>query len=337
MRRLPPLNALRAFEAAARHLSFTKAADELSVTQAAVSHQVKALERRLNVQLFQRANRALTLAAAGNAYYPALKKVFDALHDATQQLVERKLRPTITVSVLPSFASKWLVPRLGRFRERNPEYDLLLAPSEELVDFARDNVDIGIRYGRGAYPGLHVERLLEEEIFPVCSPSLLDRTGAVKTPHDLRRVTLLHDDDHEGWRTWLTAAGETSIDLDRGPIFTDSGMLVQAAVEGQGVALARGAIAEHDLAAGRLVRLFDVTLVSEIAYYVVCPPTMVEVPKIAVFRAWLKDEADRYIAERLPGRRVGQFDPRLHGYDSRRPPESSRPAYSPMRKRAPRP
>ena len=317
MRRLPPLNALRAFEAAARHLSFTKAAGELSVTQAAVSHQVKALERRLNVQLFQRANRALALTAAGNAYYPALKKIFDGLHDATQRLVDRKLRPTITVSVIPSFASKWLVPRLGRFRERHPDYDVLLAPSEMLVDFVRDNVDIGIRFGRGRYPGLHVERLLEEEIFPVCSPALLADVGPIASPRDLERYTLLHDDDHEGWRTWLAAAGETTLDPERGPIFTDSSMLVQAAVEGQGVALARGAIAEHDLATGRLVRLFDLTLGSEIAYYVVCPPETAATGKIAAFRAWLKDEASRQATARSPGQAGAQFDPRLAAHEQR--------------------
>ena len=309
-RRLPPLNALRAFEVAARHLSFTKAADELSVTQAAISHQVKALEAHLGLKLFRRLNRGLLLTEEGQICLATAREAFDRIAETAERVRANERRATLTVSVLPSFASKWLVPRLGRFRLAHADIDVRVAPDERLVDFARDDVDMGIRYGNGRYPGLHTVWLMEEEVFPVCSPALRSGGHPLSAPSDLAHHTLLHDEGHDGWRTWLLAAGLPEIDPTRGPIFTDSSHLVEAAVEGQGVALARGALAAADLSAGRLTRPFALGLpaVADLyagrltrpfalglpaafAYYVVCPEATAETPKVKAFTAWLLDEA----------------------------------------------
>lgn len=288
---LPPLNALRAFEAAGRHLSFTRAAQELNVTQAAVSHQIKALEERLGVPLFRRMNRALLLTDAGQAYLPQVRDTFDALARATERLVARDRAGALTVSVLPSFAAKWLVPRLGRFRERHPGIDVRLSTDHHMTDFGREDVDAAVRYGEGNYAGLDSTRLMTEDIFPVCSPRLLTGPHALRTPDDLRHHTLLHDDFRVDWRLWLLAAGVKDIDPTRGPTFSDSSMVVQAAVEGQGVALARSVLSATDLAAGRLVKPFDVSLPARWAYYFVCPVATRDNPRIAAFRDWLLAEA----------------------------------------------
>jgi LysR family glycine cleavage system transcriptional activator len=292
-RRLPPLNALRAFEAAARHLSFTRAAEELHVTQAAVSHQVKALEERLGVLLFRRLNRALLLTDAGQAYLPAIRDAFDAIAQATRRLKAQETTGTLTVTTLDSFAAKWLVPRLGRFRARHPEIDVRISTSGGLVDFAREDVDLGIRYGRGAYPGLHAVRFLTEEFFPVCSPALVAGDKPLETPADLRHHTLLHDNMRLDWRMWLMAAGVEGVDPTRGPAFSLSSLVVQAAVDGQGVALGRSALVADDLAAGRLVRPFTVSLPADFAYYIVYPAPAARQPKIVAFRDWLLEEAPR--------------------------------------------
>ncbi|MFC1681912.1 transcriptional regulator GcvA [Pseudomonadota bacterium] len=292
--RLPPLNSIRAFEAAARHLSFTKAAEELHVTQSAVSHQIKALEEFLGLKLFRRLNRALILTDEGQEYLPTVRRAFDHLHEATRRLMENEARGKLTVSVLPSFAARWLVPRLGRFGKACPEIDIRLMPTADLVDFARDDVDIGIRYGRGRYPGMRVERLMEEDVFPVCSPELLNPPHPLQHPQDLQHHVLMHDDGHGDWRTWLLSSGVENVDPQRGPIFTDSSMLIQAAVAGQGVALARGALVQDDLDSGILVRPFELSLSVEFAYYLVCPEEVADQPKIAAFRDWIIKESSRY-------------------------------------------
>jgi LysR family glycine cleavage system transcriptional activator len=292
-RRLPPLNALRAFEAAARHLSFTRAAGELHVTQAAISHQVKALEEHLGRKLFRRLNRALLLTDEGQAYLPSVSRAFALLNEATNDLLTKQAPGPLTVSALPSFAARWLVPRLGRFRQIRPDLDLRIDPSAELSDFASGDVDVSVRYGRGKYPGLRSDWLMTEDIFPVCSPALVDGPHRIRDPQDLAHQVLLHDDGHGDWRTWLLAAGVENVDPARGPIFTDSGMLIQAAMAGQGVGLARGVLAADELAAGRLVRPFTLSLPAEFAYYLVCPEHTAEHPKIAAFRDWLLGEAKR--------------------------------------------
>ena len=292
--KLPSLNSIRAFEAAARHLSFTRAAEEMHVTQSAVSHQIKALEEFLGLKLFRRLNRALLLTDEGQEYLPAVRKAFDQLHEATRRLVEREARGKLTVSVLPSFAARWLVPRLGRFVQAYPEIDIRLMPTADLVDFSRDDVDVGIRYGRGHYPGLRIDRLMDEDVFPVCSPELLKPPHALKHPEDLAYHILMHDDGHGDWRTWLLSSGIENIDPQRGPIFTDSSFLIQAAIAGQGVALARSALVQDDLDNGNLVRPFELSLSVEFAYYLVCPEEVEDQTKIVAFRNWIIAESGSY-------------------------------------------
>lgn len=302
-RNLPPLNALRAFDAAARHLSFTRAAVELNVTQAAVSHQIKGLEEWLGTPLFRRVNRALLLTEAGQAYVVPVREALGLIADATARLFRRDDGGVLTVSTMPSFASKWLVMRLGRFQAANPDLEVRLHTSSQLVDFTGRNadVDVGIRLGPGQWPGVIAERLMTEDVFPVCTPALRDGPKPIRTPADLLRHTLLHDDYMITWSAWFAAAvgGGTmpagavppGTEVDRGPRYTDSALLLQAAMGGQGVALARRVLVADDLAAGRLVRLFDVALPGEYAYYVVMAPDSRTRTKVRLFRDWLFAEA----------------------------------------------
>ncbi len=298
-RRLPPLNALRAFEVAARHLSFTKAAAELHVTPAAVSHQVKALEEWLAIPLFRRLNREVVLTEAGQTYYPGLREGFDRLAGATARVTVRDETGELRVSCSSSFAAKWLVPRLHRLRAAHADIDVLLSTSDHLVDFSLERMDVGLRFGAGRYPDLEVIRLMETDVFPVCAPALVDREPPLRQPADLARHTLLHDDfdtplteSTVTWAMWLRAAGVDGVDALRGPSFTESSMVLLAAIDGQGVALSRGTLAAGDLAAGRLVKPFDLALPSSWAYFLVYPPAYRDRPKIAAFRAWLLAEAE---------------------------------------------
>ncbi|MSO54673.1 MAG: transcriptional regulator GcvA [Rhodospirillales bacterium] len=286
-----PLNAFRVFEAAARHLSFTRAARELNVTQAAVSHQIKALEAYLKVQLFQRFNRSLGLTEDGRKLVIPVRDSLERLERAVEHIHSRGTQ-RLTVSILPSFATKWLVPRLGRFRQAHPEIDILISPSIHTVDFSREPVDVALRYGLGRYAGLRTTFLFSEDVFPVCSPKLLDGTPPLRHPDDLRLHTLLHDDGPDEWRMWLKAVKVHGIEPDRGPMFTDSAMLIQAALDGQGVALGRSVLVAHDLAAGRLVRPFAISSLSRpFAYYAVAPEATADRPKVVAFREWLLSEA----------------------------------------------
>ncbi len=290
--RLPPLNALRAFEAAARCLSFSKAAEDLSVTPAAVSHQIKALEEWLGVALFKRLNRAVMLTDEGQAYVLGVREGLNTIRISTEKLLKQDSTGSLTVSTLPSFAVRWLLPRLSRFREEHPDIDVRLSATDFLTDFERDDVDLVIRYGSGEYPGLYTEKLLtEDSLFPVCSPQLLKGDNPLRTPADLMHHTLLHDDLRVDWETWLAAAGVKGIDPKKGPSFNDSSMVLTAAMEGQGVALGRSTLAAADLAAGRLVKPFDVELKAGHAYFVVCPEESAERPRIVTFRNWLMKEA----------------------------------------------
>jgi LysR family transcriptional regulator, glycine cleavage system transcriptional activator len=295
--RLPPLAALRAFEAAARHLNFTRAAQELHVTQTAISHQIRALEDLLGVKLFRRLPRGLVLTEEAQRYLPAVRDAFDRLEAATAELLAGRTEGALTASVLPSFGARWLVPRLGRLRAAHPDIDLRISTSQHLVDFAREDVDLGIRMGRGHYPGLRVDRLFGETLMPVCSPALLEDSRPLLRPEDLRHHVLLHEEDYTGWQLWLNLAGVDGVDARRGPIFTDGGMAVQAAAEGQGVAVGRLALAAWDLAAGRLIRPFDVSMPHDLAYYLVCPEATAERPRIAAVRTWLLAEAASYEQE----------------------------------------
>lgn len=296
-RRLPPLNALRAFEAAARHLSVSQAAVELHVTPAAISHQVRALEEWLGVPLFRRLNRRLLLTDEGQVCLQGLRDGFDRLLTTVEKVRRRSSEGPLTVSATPSFAGKWLVPRLERFRRAHPEIDVRIDANPNLSDFARDNIDIGIRYGRGRYPGLHVERLMTERVFPLCSPRLRRGPPPLRHPRDLARHTLLHIDmpfmleAAPSWEMWLRAAGVGGVDWTRGPRFSVSSMAIEMAIAGQGVVLGSDVLCAADLAAGRLVKPFDVGLAHDFGYWIVGPENAADRPKTVAFRTWLMEEA----------------------------------------------
>ncbi|NBC32696.1 MAG: transcriptional regulator GcvA [Alphaproteobacteria bacterium] len=298
-RHLPPLNALRAFEAAARHLSFSRAAAELHVTPAAVSHQVKALEDWLGVRLFRRLTRGIVLTDAGHAYLPGLTDGFDRLAEVTDRVAKHATGERLRVSALPSFATRWLVPRLADFRRRHREIEVAVEAAVHMVDFVREEVDVAVRYGRGRWPGLHVELFLTEDVFPVCSPMLLTDVPPLRCPADLRHQTLLHDswvpndEPWMMWATWLEFFGITDIDPARGPSYSDSLMLMEACTAGHGVAIGRESLIEEDLAKGRLVKPFDVRHPASFSYYFVCPPDSLERRKTQIFRSWLFGQAAR--------------------------------------------
>lgn len=292
-RRLPTLNALKSFEAAARHESFTRAADELCVTQGAVSHQVKALEAELGLRLFHRERQRLVITEAGRSYLEVVRDAFDRLAAGTERLLQRQSAGVLTVSTSPNFAAKWLVHRLGRFAEAHPSVDLRVSASLHHVDFAREDVDVAVRHGDGGWSGLHVTRLCTEALFPVCSPKLMRGRQALREPAALRHHVLLHLDDRRDWAKWLEAAGLDGADLARGPVFNQASMAIDAAIDGQGVALARSALAAWDLLAGRLVRLpFGPALAVPYAYWIVCPRATADLPKVTAFRKWLVGEAE---------------------------------------------
>src|SRR6266581_1083716 len=259
--RLPPLNALKSFEAAARHESFTRAAEELCVTQGAVSHQVKALEQELGIKLFN-----------------------------PERLMQRQSSGALTISTSPDFAAKWLVHRLGRFAETHPDIDLRVSATMHHVDFAREEVDLAVRHGDGNWAGLAVVRLCSERLFPVCSPKLVSGHNRITKAADLLKFPLLRLDDWKTWSRWFDAAG-VSDPVAHGPVLNRASMLIDAAVDGQGVALARTALAAWDLINGRLVRPIDVSLRMSNMYWIVCPKATSSVPKIATFRDWLLAEA----------------------------------------------
>jgi len=290
-RRLPPLNALKAFEAAARHLSFTKAADELHVTQAAISHQVKSLEEFLGMQLFRRMNRSLLLTDEGQILLPGVGEAFDLIAQTTDRLHRFEHGGQLVVGTMDSLAAPWLVPKLGRFRKLHPDIDVRISTSDHIVDYLREGVDMGLRYGRGNWPGMEVDYLMAEEVFPVCSPSLLGNGPPLNTPDDLKHYPLLHDDMRIDWRMWLMAAGATEVDADRGPGFQHSYLVYQTAVAGGGVALARSVLVADELADGRLIKPFDLALPANYAYYVVTPKPNINKPKVRAFREWVLDQA----------------------------------------------
>ncbi|MEY8771564.1 transcriptional regulator GcvA [Erwinia sp. ACCC 02193] len=289
-KRLPPLNALRVFDAAARHLSFTRAAEELFVTQAAVSHQIKSLEDFLGLKLFRRRNRSLLLTEEGQSYYLDIKEIFTALNDATRKLQARSAKGALTVSLLPSFAIQWLVPRLSSFNSAYPGIDVRIQAVDREEEKLADDVDVAIFYGRGNWPGLRVEKLYAEYLLPVCSPLLLTGDNPLKTAADLTRFTLLHDASRRDWQAYTRQLG-VNINVQHGPIFSHSAMVLQAAIHGQGVALANNVMAQTEIEAGRLACPFNDVLVSKNAFYLVCHDSQAELGKIAAFRQWILAKA----------------------------------------------
>ena len=296
-RRLPPLNSLRAFEVVARHGTFRAAAEELHVTAAAVIQQVKMLEDHLGCKLLRRHSRGYSLTPDGAAGIEHLRSAFDQLSAAVDAMSAGGHR-VVTVSAVPSLCAEWLVPRLHRFAEQHPDIDVLLHPSVELVDLGHSRVDIGIRYGSGNYPGLVAERLFNDEIFPVYSPRLLKGRRPLKQPGDLKGLPLIHTEwtpetgHWPGWSDWLRAAGVTTgVNVGKGARFSDGALVIQAALSGQGVALGSKALALEHLAAGRLVRPFQLSLVTDFAYYIVCAKSRAEDPDLLAFRRWVLSEA----------------------------------------------
>lgn len=296
-RRLPPLNGLRAFETAARHLSISAAA-ELNVTPAAVSQQIKGLEGQLGLNLFRRMNRALALTEHGRLLLPGLSDGFDQLDRAVAEVRQAQAGGPLNLSTSPSFAAKWLIPRLDRFQAAHPEIEVRITASMDLVDFRRDEVDCAVRFGRGRYDGVEAIWLLGEEVFPVCSPELLEGPQGLRSLDQLHHHRLLHDgtpmmdDVTPDWRMWLQAARVENVDASHGMTLTPWTMVVQAAIEGQGVALGRRALVAGDLAAGRLVRPFDLGLPLPFSHWLVYPPGAERRPKVRAFRDWLVSEAE---------------------------------------------
>jgi LysR family glycine cleavage system transcriptional activator len=290
-RQLPPLNALKAFEAAARSESFTRAAEELCVTQGAVSHQVKSLEDTLGIKLFNRERQRLVINDTGREYLNVIRDALDRIAAGTERVLQRQNSGVLTVSTSPDFAAKWLVYRLGRFAEAHPGIDLRVSATMHHIDFVREEVDVAVRHGAGNWSGLDAVRLCTEQLFPVCSPKLMSGRNRITKPSDLLKTPLLHLDDSKAWSQWFDAAGVAEPETSHGLVLNRASMLIDAAVDGQGVALARTALAAWDLINGRLVRPFDLSLKLSKMYWIVCPKAASMKPKITTFRDWLLAEA----------------------------------------------
>jgi LysR family glycine cleavage system transcriptional activator len=315
-RSLQHLTALRSFEAAARHQSFTRAADELCVTQGAVSHQVKALEAALGLKLFNRERQGLVVTDAGHEYLAVVRDAFDRIALGTDRLLQRQHSGVITVSTSPDFAAKWLVSRLGRFAEAHPEIELKISATMHHVDFACEDVDLAIRHGAGNWLGLEAVNLCTEELFPVCSPAVLSRRRGIHDPEDVLQFPMLHLKDWGDWSRWLAAAGTSGEGLLHGPTLNHASMLIDAAIDGHGIALARTALAAADLINGRLVQPFQTTLPLKNTYWIVCPKATSVLPKIVKFRDWLLAEAAAD-GRQLDGIRVKRTSVRVLGVSAR--------------------
>ena len=300
---LPPLNALRAFEATARHLSMKEAAAELSVTPGAVSQLVRGLEQRLGTQLFRRNNRALVLTEAGQSYFAPIRHAFRQIGEATRRLQAAPNAGVLTVSAPPAFAESWLVPRLGRFRTQHAQIELNIATTRGLANFAADGVDVAIRHGLGSYPGLRCDRIATIAMIPVCSRRFLAALPRrPRTPADLLHLSLLHDAERQEWALWFQAQGVTDVSQAASPgiSFDDQMLLIRAAASDQGVALVTETLARRELDHGNLVRILDVAWPQEFSYWLVCPRPTADQPKIVAFRDWLISERER------PARRAKQ-------------------------------
>lgn len=296
VRPLPPLNPLRAFEAAARHSSFTRAAEELCVTSSAVGHQVKTLEEHLGVTLFVREAKSLALTAEGRAYLPSIQQAMDILVEGTRRIRVSK-KQMLRIDIPPTFAAKWLIPRLERFVRSNLDIDVKVSGSGEPVDFSRDEYDLAIRFGRGQHPDADSERCLDVRVFPVCSPSAVTPDKPLDEPADLKHHMLLHDDStysdgkNPHWSDWLAFAGVRDVDASRGLSFRPTHLAINAALDGLGVALAKDVWVDADIKAGRLIKPFDLSLPVELAYYVIYARNRANDERIRAFCDWLKSEA----------------------------------------------
>jgi len=288
--RLPQLSAIQGFEAAARHASFKRAADELNLTQSAVSHQVKALEDFLGVALFERSGNRLALTREGRDYLVEVTAGLERLVAGTERICCAGSPAVLSVRGTPAFIARWLTPRLDRFREVAPGIELRLGTGLPPTDFSSRDVDVVVHWGEAPMPGVRIDPFLSSIRFPVCSPDLLRRAGPFRRPADLARVTLLHDMVGDAWQGWLERLGAASFAYERGPTFEHCELTLGAAERGQGVALAYGALIERELAHGTLVRLFEAATEPVLIYSLACLAGRAEVPKIAAFRAWIMTE-----------------------------------------------
>lgn len=299
LRHIPGLQSLKAFDASARHLNFTRAAAELNVTPAAVSHQIKELEEAVGVPLFQRTSRHMQLTRQGQILKPAIADALEGLTRALQKLRQVENPTQVRVTASPSIAAKWLVPRIDRFLEEMPGADVRIDVSSEPLDFDREDIDVAIRFGEGIYPGLVVEKLFHDTLFPVCSPELLKSAKPLREPRDLLQFTLIHLDwEAQGavwpnWRMWMLAAGVKDFNDTRGLHFSQTSLAVQAAVDGHGVALGDSTLVADDLASGRLVKPFELSLKSpaQFAYHLITRRETAERPMTRAFRNWIIAEA----------------------------------------------
>ena len=297
MKRLPPLKSLQAFEAAGRHLSFTEAAAELNVTPGAISQQVRLLEGYLEIKLFKRMNRVIVLTDAGQLFLPSISKGFAEFGEAVELVRQQRSGGPLTITSAPSFVSKWLIPRLRDFKALHPGIDVRIDTSERLVDFAHEDIDVGIRFGNGKYPELETVFLFSFDLIPVCSPELISRGGGLDKVPDLKNFTLLHGNYDEldpgwpDWAMWLRVVGAENVDPNHGIYFNESHLLFQAALDGQGVALLANVMAEPEIAAGRLVQPFSARLPVKMNYHLVTTPAKARIAKVAAFREWILAES----------------------------------------------
>jgi len=308
--RLPPLNSLRVFEAAARHESFTRAAEELCVTQGAVSHQVKALEADLAIKLFNRERQRLIITEAGRDYLAVVRDALDRIAVGTERLLHRQSAGVLTVSTSPDFAAKWLVHRLGHFAEAHAGIDLRVSATIHHVDFAREDVDMAVRHGDGNWSGLDAVQLSAEQLFAICSPKLMSGRRLARRA-DILKFPLIHLDSRADWTKWLRVAGISDDNVRHGPVLNRASMVIDAAINGQGIALARTTLAAWDLINGRLVRPFAEALRLSKTYWIVCPKATSNVPKIVTFRDWLLAEAAqdlRQLKQRGSSQKVAEAD-----------------------------
>lgn len=291
-RQLPPLNSLKNFEAVGRLLSFTRAAKELNVTQAAVSHQVKVIEEYLGVALFERYPRQLALTEQGKALLPEVIEAFDKMSTAIGTVQKEPSNNMVSVRLAPSFAAKWLSPRLKYFWLQYPEIDLCLYHAHPSVDFDREDIDIAVTYGKGNWPGVKSDLLLSLDFFPVCTPAFMSNDKPLSDINNFKYYTLLHDANYECWADWIKLAGIGEVNSSKGTIIDDTNVLIQAAVDGQGIAMGSTTFVQDLLDAGKLIKPFDITLVNEFAYYIVYPQAHLKNPSVKAFKNWLIELID---------------------------------------------
>ena len=294
MLRVPSLTHLTTFVAIGKRRSFRKAAEDLMLTPGAISQQLQSLENQLGCKLFNRSSREVTFTEKGKRYYSAVSPLISEISEITHEIFASERKPSIVVSVMPAFALRWLIPRLDTFYAQNPEITVNINATERLIDFDADDVDIAIRHGLGAYPNLEAVRLFSEDLVPVCSPKLLKHGKTLTNISELRRFTLLHDSIAKDWSLFLNALNISDVSSDAGPRFDSDNLLIQSAVEGHGVALARASLVASEIESGRLVVPFDHRVPSEFAYYLVFPKNRPLRNPAALFRDWIANQSKKF-------------------------------------------